>query len=386
MLTMYTRILQPSATSFFLFGPRGTGKSTWVDAHYSQAQRFDFLKNDVLLRYLGEPHRLRREVEGNVDGSWVVLDEVQKVPSLLDEVQSVMHDRHDNIKFCLTGSSARKLKSSQANLLAGRAIQKSLFPLVSKELGADFDLERCLRFGTLPLVYTRPDLAVQTLEAYVGTYLKEEIQQEALSRNLESFSRFLKVAALMNGQVVNVAGLSRDAGVSRPSVERYFSVLIDTLIGSWVPGWQPRIKVREKQNPKFYFFDGGVVRTILGTVRDPLDSFERGILFENFVYNELRAAAHYLDVGGEIFYYRTPAGIEVDLIWSRGTKAMGIEIKSATEWRSEYGKGLHGLLEQGKIQAAYGVYRGTRAFSDSRINILPFEGFSRRLFDGTLFP
>ncbi|MBL0058826.1 MAG: ATP-binding protein [Elusimicrobia bacterium] len=375
----------PPSTSFFLFGPRGTGKSTWIDAHYNRAQRFDFLKNDVLLRYIGEPQRLRREVEGKEEGSWVVLDEVQKVPSLLNEVQSVMHDRHDKIKFCLTGSSARKLKSSQANLLAGRAIQKLFFPLVSKELGADFDLERCLRYGTLPLVYTRPPLAIQTLEAYVGTYLKEEIQQEALSRNLESFSRFLKVAALMNGQVVNVAGLSRDAGVSRPSVERYFSVLVDTLIGSWVPGWQPRLKVREKQNPKFYFFDSGVVRTILGTVRDPMESFERGLLFETFVYNELRAAAHYLDVGGEIFYYRTPAGVEVDLIWSRGRKAIGIEIKSATEWRSEYGKGLRDLLDQGKIQAAYGVYRGTRAFSDSRIRICPFEQFSSQLFDGTLF-
>lgn len=383
---MYTRLLQPPATSFFLFGPRGTGKSTWVDAHYSQAQRFDFLKNEVLLRYIGEPQRLRREVEGNEAGSWVVLDEVQKVPSLLDEVQSVMHDRQDKIKFCLTGSSARKLKSSQANLLAGRAIQKLLFPLVSKELGVDFDLERCLRYGTLPLVYTRPALAVQTLEAYVGTYLKEEIQQEALSRNLASFSRFLKVAALMNGQVVNVAGLSRDAGVSRPSVERYFSVLVDTLIGSWVPGWQPRLKVREKQNPIFYFFDTGVVRTILGTARDPLESFERGNLFETFIYNELRAAAHYLDVGGEIFYYRTPAGVEVDLIWSRGRKAIGIEIKSATEWRSEYGKGLNDLLEQGKIQAAYGVYRGTRSFTDLQTRIFPFEIFLRQLFNGTLFP
>jgi predicted AAA+ superfamily ATPase len=385
MTTMYTRILKSPTSSFFLFGPRGTGKSTWIDARYRQAARFDFLKNDVLLRYIGEPERFRQEIEGNKAGSWVVLDEVQKVPSLLDEVQAVMHDRRDQIKFCLTGSSARKLRSRQANLLAGRAIQRNIFPLVSQELGPDFDLERCLRFGTLPLVYTRPELAVQTLEAYVGTYLKEEIQQEALTRNLESFSRFLKVAALMNGQVVNVAGLSRDAGIPRASVERYFSVLIDTLIGYWVPGWQPRLKVREKQNPKFYFFDGGVVRTLLGNVRDGIESVERGVLFETFVCNEVRAAIHYLDVGGDLFYYRTPAGVEVDLVWCRGKRAFGIEIKSATEWRSDFGHGLKDLLDRKIIQAAYGVYRGDRAYSTSGVHVFPYRDFASRLFDGTLF-
>jgi len=302
MPTMYTRILKPPKHSFFLFGPRGTGKSFWLDVHYSKAVRYDFLKNDTLIRYLGEPQRLRREVEGLDKGTWVVLDEVQKVPKLLDEVQAVMHSRQDEIKFCLTGSSARKLKSGQANLLAGRAVQKSFFPLVSKELGSDFQLERCLQYGTLPLVCTKPQMAIGTLEAYVGTYLKEEIQQEALTRNLESFTRFLKVAALMNGQVVNVAGIARDAGVPRQSVERYFSVLIDTLIGTWVPGWQPRLKVREKQNPKFYFFDCGVIRAILGLLRDKIESAERGGLFETFVFNEVRAAMHHLDAGGGSFF------------------------------------------------------------------------------------
>jgi uncharacterized protein len=384
MLTMFTRIFPPQKASFFLFGPRGTGKSFWLDMNYARATRFDFLKNDVLIRYLGEPHRFRREVEGLPKGAWVVLDEVQKVPALLDEVQAVMHQRGDEIRFCLTGSSARKLKAGHANLLAGRALQKSFFPLVTKELGPSFDLERVLQFGSLPLVCAKPERAIGTLEAYVGTYLKEEIQQEALARNLESFARFLKVAALVNGQVVNVAGLSRDAGVPRPSVERYFSVLCDTLIGNWVPGWQPRLKVREKQSPKFYFFDTGVVRAILGLLRDKIESAERGILLETFVFNEARAALHYLDVGGELSYYRTPAGVEVDLIWSRGKKAVGVEIKSAIEWRGEYGKGLKGLMAEKKIQAAYGVYRGHRAFSDASIKVLPVEEFTRRLHDGEI--
>lgn len=386
MLTMYTRLLTPPNHSFFLFGPRGTGKSSWLDVHYQKAVRFDFLKNETLIRYLGEPHRLRKEVENLPKSTWVVLDEVQKVPAVLDEVQAVMHDRGEEIKFCLTGSSARKLKAGHANMLAGRALHKSFFPLVSQELGNDFDLERCLQFGSLPLVWARPETAIGTLEAYVGTYLKEEIQQEALTRNLESFARFLKVAALMNGQVVNAAGIARDAGVPRPSVERYFSVLNDTLIGTWVRGWQPRLKVREKQSPKFYFFDGGVVRSLLGLLRDKPDKAERGFLFETLVVNEVRAAVHYLDVGGEIFYYRTPAGVEVGLIWSRGKQAFGVEVKGAAEWRSEYGKGLQDLLYEKKIQAAFGVYCGHRAFNDSGIQVFPFLEFTRRLFDGSLFP
>lgn len=383
---MYTRLLEPPKHSFFLFGPRGTGKSSWLDVHYQKAMRFDFLKNEILIRYLGEPARFRREVENLPKGTWVVLDEVQKVPALLDEVHAVMHERGDGLKFCLTGSSARKLKAGHANLLAGRALQKSFFPLTSKELGNDFDLERSLNIGTLPLVWAQPETAIGTLEAYVGTYLKEEIQQEALARNLESFTRFLKVAALMNGQVVNVAGIARDVGVPRPSVERYFSVLNDTLIGSWLPGWQPRLKVREKQSPKFYFFDGGVVRALLGLLRDKPDTTERGVLFETLVVNEMRAANHYLDAGGELFYYRTPAGLEVDLIWSRGKQAFGVEVKSAPEWRSEYGKGLRDLLDQKKVQAAYGVYGGNRTFSASGITIYPFVEFSKQLFSGALFP
>lgn len=383
---MYTRSLAPPSTHFFLFGPRGTGKSTWLDAHFPTALRFDFLKNDVLLRYMASPSRFRTEIQGIPRGSWVVLDEVQKVPSLLDEVQSLMHDRQYEILFCMTGSSARKLRSQQANLLAGRAVQRFFFPLTSRELAGDFDLERCLRFGTLPLVCAKPEWAVQTLDAYVGTYLKEEIQQESLVRNLEPFARFLKMAALFNGQVVNVAGLSRDAGVARPSVERYFSILTDTLIGSWVPGWQPRLKVREKLSPKYYFFDCGVVRALLGRTRDPLESEERGGLFETWVFNELRAATHFLDVGGDLSYYRTPAGVEVDFIWSRGNKAIGVEVKSSTEWKPEYGRGLLDLLAQGKIQSAHGVYRGDRPFKMGPIQIWPYLEFSKRLFDGSLFP
>lgn len=385
MLTMYTRLLKPPEHSFFLFGPRGTGKSSWLDVHFSGAVRFDFLKNDVLLRYLGEPHRFRREVENVRKGAWIVLDEVQKIPALLDEVQALMHARGKEVRFCLTGSSARKLKASHANLLAGRAIQKSFFPLVSRELADDFQLEKCLQLGTLPLVWAEPEHAIGTLEAYVGTYLKEEIQQEAVTRNLESFTRFLKVAALLNGQVVNVAGIGRDAGIPRPSVDRYFSVLSDTLIGTWLPGWQPRLKVREKQNPKFYFFDCGVVRGILGLLRDKIESAERGFLLETFMLHEFRSAITYLDVGGELSYYRTPAGVEVDLIWSRGRRAFGVEIKAATEWKREFGGGLLDLLAGKKIQAAYGVYRGSRSFVDSGVHVFPVEEFSRRLFNGDFF-
>ena len=353
---------------------------------YPSALTFDFLRNDVLLRYLGEPQRFRAEVEDLPAGSWVVLDEVQKVPALLDEVQSVLDRRQRAIKFCLTGSSARKLRERNVNLLAGRAARRSFFPLVTPELPATIDLEHRLSFGNLPLVNIEPAFAIGSLEAYVSTYLREEIQQEALAKNLDSFSRFLKVAAIMNGQVVNAMGISRDAGVPRASVARYFDVLVDTLIGFWLPGWQPKLKVREQLTPKFYFFDPGVVRAIRGELRDPIESAERGSLLELLVLHELRAASEYLDVGGELFYYRTGAGVEVDIIWSRARHAFSIEVKAATEWKSEYSKASQELLDSGKVRAAYGVYRGDRAFQHGGVQVFPFDKFAKRLFAGEFFP
>ena len=383
---MFTRTLTVPNYSFFLLGPRATGKSTWIQERLPAAKIYNFLNNDVLIRFLGSPSLLRQEVLALPDASWVVLDEVQKVPSLLDEVHSVMNERGENIRFCLTGSSARKLRGANANMLAGRALLRNFFPLTALETGSAVSLDQALRLGTLPRVCNAPELAPEILDAYVATYLKEEIQQEALAQKLDSFTRFLKVAAIMNGQVVNTASIARDAGVARQTVQRYFQVLVDTLIGVWVPGWRPRLKVREQQSPKFYFFDTGIVRALLQRTREPIDGTERGPLLETYVLHELRAYIDYHQRSGEISYYRTPAGVEVDFIWSRGTKAVGVEVKHTSTWRREDSAALKELLSNGAIQAGFGVYRGEQELRDGPLRVLPVEQFLKELAAGSILP
>lgn len=383
MLAMYTRLLPLPNHSFFLFGPRGTGKSTWLNAQLPRALWFDLLKSEDYFGLLREPQRFRLTVEANPKG-WIVIDEVQKLPKLLDEVQALIFKHGDKYRFALSGSSARKLKRTDANLLAGRVIRRSFSPLIGAELAYSVGIEALLRYGCLPDVINKSKWAVDILEAYVTTYIKEEIQQEALVGDVGSFSRFLEIAALMNGQLTNVAGIARDAGVARPTVQRYFDTLIDTLLGVWVRPWQPRLKVRESAHPKFYFFDTGVVRVLTNRIRSPLSEDERGALLETLVLHELRAQINIANCGGEIHYWRTPAGVEVDFIWSRAKHAIAIEVKASKRWRSEYSKALKELLSLKAVQRAYGVYLGSTVLRDGQIDILPVAEFQRRLNQGKL--
>ena len=263
---MYTRQLTLPARSFFLFGPRGTGKTTWLRQMLPTALWFDLLRTRTFLELSQQPEEFRQRVEALRRGSWVVVDEVQRVPALLHEVHALISEHGRDYRFALSGSSARKLKRLDVDLLAGRVINRRFFPLTAAELRYDVEPDRVLRFGLLPQVQSDPKYAVDTLDAYVSNYLREEIQQEALVRRLDSFARFLQVAALMNGQIVNVSGIARDAAVARPTVQGYFDTLIDTLIGFWLPAWQPRAKVKEVAHPKFYLFDCGVVRRVLSEV------------------------------------------------------------------------------------------------------------------------
>jgi predicted AAA+ superfamily ATPase len=238
---MITRHQELPDHSFFLFGPRGTGKTTWLKQVLPDALWFDLLRTQTLLALSRQPESFRQQVEGRPRGSWVVVDEVQRLPTLLNEVHALIAEHGARYRFALSGSSARKLKRMDVNLLAGRAINRQFFPLTAAELNFDCNnLDRVLRLGLLPQIQAETDYAVEALEAYVGNYIREEIQQEALIRNLESFARFLEVAALMNGQIVNVAGISRDAAVARPTVQGYFATLVDTLIGFWLPAWRKR--------------------------------------------------------------------------------------------------------------------------------------------------
>lgn len=381
---MLTRLHELPARSFFLFGPRGTGKTTWLRHVLPDALWFDLLRTQTILELSRQPATFRQRIEAHPAGSWVVIDEVQRLPDLLNEVHALLTEQPRAWRFALSGSSARKLRRLDVNLLAGRAINRQFFPLTASELGSSFRLDVALQFGLLPQVQVAPADAVDILDAYVANYVREEILQEALVRSLDSFARFLEVAALMNGQVVNVAGVARDAGVARPTVQGYFSALVDTLVGVWLPAWRRRAKVKEVANPKFYFFDTGVVRALSGRLREPVESSERGVLLESLVLHELRAAIAHRRLGGQLHYWRTPSGSEVDFVWTRGGQRVGIEVKASATWRREHGTVLKGLVADGHLTAAHGVYTGEPNLRDGPIHVWPAARFFRRLANGDI--
>lgn len=387
---MYKRLFTPPKKHYFLFGPRSTGKSTWLKSQYQGAFIVNLLKTSELLKYSQNPSLFNETVRGFA-GKTVVVDEIQRMPSLLTEVHDLISDIGTQKQFVLTGSSARKLKQSGVDLLAGRALTRHFFSLVSEEFefssgNFEVQLENVLRFGTLPEVRTAESEQEQgeTLEAYAGTYIKEEIQQEALIRKLEPFSRFLQVAALMNGQRLNLSNIAREAEVKRPSVNGYFEVLEDTLIAFKLPAWQPKAKVKEVALPKYYFFDPGVVRALSGQIWKPLNDIERGFLLETFLLNEIRACVSYRSLRGTMAYWATPSGSEIDFVWGGQDGEIGVEIKSGRKWRSENHRSLEELLSAKSLKRAYGVYLGKEVLKIGKIEVLPVAEFLRRLWAGEI--
>ena len=292
------RIARPPRGSFFLFGVRGVGKSTWARERLQTAHRFDLLDEGLFQSLLADPSLFAGELRRLRRGSWVVVDEVQRLPNLLNEVHRSIEER--GLRFALLGSSARKLKTAGTNLLAGRALWKTMYPLVPEELGPAFDLDDTLRFGTIPLVWTADDRA-KTLEAYVQLFLREEIRAEALVRNLPGFVRFLPIAALFHGQVINVSSIARDAGTARTTVSDYLEILEDTLLARRLPAFAARLRVRERKHPKLYWVDPGLVRAVKKQL-GPLAVEERGPLLEGWVHTLLRAYAEERELFDEIFY------------------------------------------------------------------------------------
>lgn len=390
----FKRVLKLPTRSFFLFGPRGVGKSTWLKEMLpGNTIFFDLLNNATYLELSKNPEMLEGLIgELKEDDRWVCIDEIQRVPNLLNEVHRLMESR--KIKFALSGSSARKLKRGGANLLGGRAISRRLETFSAKELGEQFDIKRALEWGTLPLVYLNPNEAADILESYVSTYIREEIKEEGLVRKTEPFLRFLEVAGLMNGQQLNLNNIVREAQVPRNTVETYFSILEDTLVGFRLPAYRPGLKVRERSHPKFYWFDPGVARGAAGLLRDPMDPLWLGNALETYIYHELRVYNETHEKHRKIAYYRTPAGSEIDFIIETKARQLNvsahmiaIEVKSAKKWNRKWEKALQEFAQNSaiKTEGLYGIYLGDKVYDFGHIKILPVEEFLKRLYRGDIF-
>ncbi|MCK6533888.1 MAG: AAA family ATPase [Polyangiaceae bacterium] len=370
--------------SFFLWGPRQVGKSTWLRQMYPAATWVDLLETDQLLELRTRPALLRERLYRLEPGSLVVIDEVQKAPELLDEVHGLIEKQR--LVFALSGSSARKVRRGHANLLGGRALRLEMFGLVSAELGDAFDLERALNRGYLPRHYladeTDASAPGRLLRSYVQDYLKEEILAEALIRNLPAFSAFLAAAALSDGDMVNSANIARDCGVSAPSVREYFQILVDTLLGRWVPAFTKRPKRRVIQAPKFYFTDVGVVNHLSRRGRLEPGSELFGKAFENWLSHELHAYREYSGSELDIAYWRLPSGIEVDFLLTPAWVA--IEAKAVAKATSEHLRGLRELaVDQRSVRRRILVCLEKRARrTDDGIEILPHAQFARALWRG----
>lgn len=352
---MYKRIIElPDNNSFFLFGQRGTGKSTLLKNRLDKGfLTIDLLDSRTYLELSASPWRLKDRIG---DYKHVVIDEIQKVPLLLDEVHKLIED--EKIKFALTGSSARKLKKAGVNMLAGRAYQHKLYPLTYKELAEDFDLIQALSWGTLPgAVNPASNREKESyLYTYVDTYLKEEIIFEQVVRKIDPFNRFLQVAAQTNSENIVYENIAKDTGVSLVSIKNYFEILVDTLIGFYLPVHHNSARKRYKKSPKFYFHDIGVVRALQNTLKTTLNtgSFEFGKLFETFLINEIIRLNEYNATRFEFSYLRIDDRHEIDLIIERpGVDTILIEIKSKDKVDERDTKSLNLLFPSFKNAKAY---------------------------------
>jgi len=373
---MYSRLIEPpKGKSFFLFGPRGTGKTTWVKSRFAKAVYLDLLEAGLFNDLLANPQRLENFIPKNFN-DWVIIDEVQRIPELLNEVHRLIEK--SRYKFILTGSSARKIRRKGVNLLAGRALSYHLFPLTAVELGEDFDLNHSLAYGNLPCVYTEKDPKAY-LESYVKTYLEEEVQQEGLTRNLGAFSRFLEAVSFSQGSVLSISSVARDCSIERKVVENYFTILEDLLIAYRIPIFAKRAKRRLAAHPKFYFFDVGLYRTLRPT--GPLDMPEEigGHAIETLFLQELRAINAYFRLGYNIFYWMTSNNIEVDFVLygDKGIKAF--EIKRTGRISSSMLKGMRAFQKDYPNARMYFIYGGERHLREGDIAIIPIRDALKEL-------
>lgn len=373
------RFFKAPPDSFFLFGPRGTGKSTLLKAEFPDAVFVDLLDPDTYRDYVSRPERLRTLVDGNPAASRFVIDEIQKVPALLDVAHQLLEDKTRRpLQFILTGSSSRKLRRAGVNLLAGRVLLKTLHPFLAAELGSRFRLEESLRLGLIPLVLSAKD-PEETLKSYVSLYLREEVQAEGLVRNIGSFARFLEAMSFSHASPLNTSEVARECQVGRKAVEGYIEILEDLLLGFRLKVFTRKAKRHLIQHPKFYYMDAGVFRSL--RPKGPLDAPEEtsGASLEGLVAQQLRAWLAYGRKDRELSFWRTKSGVEVDFIVYGQDMFLAIEVKASRRVHAKDVRPLKAFLEDYPQANACLLYGGRERLLVDGVPCLPCEEFLARL-------
>lgn len=375
--TLLKRFFTPPKQSFFLFGPRGTGKSTWMRALFPEAFYINLLLSSLREKFRAYPDELIKEIAPLTKPVTVIIDEVQKVPDLLAVVHALIEEKQ-GIQFILTGSSARKLKRGGADLLGGRALIKHLDPFMASELGDLFSLEKALKIGMLPLAWQSEE-PEELLSTYASVYIDEEIQAEALIRNIGQFTRFLHVMSFSHAQVINVNNIARKSSVKRHTVDNFISILEDLLLSLKLQVFTHRAQRELSQHPKFYFFDAGVFRALRklgpGDSRDEID----GMALEGLVFQHIKSWIHYTKGRHDLYFWRTKSGLEVDFIIYGEAHFWAIEVKNSHVVSPEDVRGLHHFVEDYPEAKPLLLYRGSVLLEYKNILCIPVEKFLKQL-------
>ncbi len=382
METIIPRLFTPPKQSFFLFGPRGTGKSTWLRQNMPDAVWIDLLEADEFRSYSARPERLKELALANSEKKIVVIDEIQKVPDLLSVVHSLI-EKKLGLRFILTGSSSRKLKKTGADLLAGRVIKQTLHPFMAVELGGKFNLASALKQGLLPLVFSAVDPAA-VLRTYASLYVREEVQMEGLVRNIGSFSRFLEAISFSHGSLLNTSNVARECEVERKTVEAYITILEELLLAFRIPVFSKKAKRATIMHPKFYYFDAGVYRSLRPA--GPLDRPEEieGAALEGLIAQHLLGWSSYRGDKNKVYFWRTAAGSEVDFVVYGEEVFWAIEVKNTAKIRPEDLRSLRSFKSEYPQSKAFLLYRGKERLKKDGVLCLPCDEFLLSLTPGKI--
>ena len=376
---VYKRLLKKPLKgnySFFLFGPRGTGKTSWLKSEIPKGLFIDLLNQETYFDLLKNPHLIEKMIPNGFE-DWIIIDEIQKIPPLLNEVHRMIEEK--KYKFILTGSSARTLRKKGVNLLAGRALYFKMFPLTAIELGETFSIERSLKHGHLPTIYNQEVKPEDYLKSYIHVYLREEVMQEGLTRNVRAFAKFLQVASFSQGSLLNVTEVARETEIERKTVEDYFQITEDLLLSTRLPVFTKRAKRKMVSHSKFYYFDVGVYRAL--RPMGPFDSPEKaeGPALESLVLQEIQAINSYFELDYEIYFWRTKDKLEVDFILYGPKGLIGIEVKRSKNISPSDLKGLKAFYSDYPTAKLYIFYGGSRRLYFDSIEAIPITEALRSL-------